>query len=130
MRQRSSALTELTPARELTLADRWRVMVYARRGEAPTDPLMARAVVDWATAYLERGNRALERAFTAIGLVVFPCLTVFLALRGSYLAASATGLVVFVHLAQALLTPVFRVRNVRRALAAAEQYVEALDSPG
>jgi hypothetical protein len=58
---------------------------------------------------------------TAIGLIVFPAAFVFALIRGSALVAITTGVVILVHLAQVVLTPVFRTGRVRRALEACER---------
>jgi hypothetical protein len=69
--------------RALSYGDKWRVGGFLRRGEAPQDPRIAAAVVEWAESYQRQEQRhaALLRWLPLVVVIVCGAATILFAVE-------------------------------------------------
>jgi hypothetical protein len=107
----------------LSWGDKLRVSRHLARGQAPADPLLATAAVELAESYPRQGRflAAAMRWFPLISLPLFGLAAIFAAVEGDHFGLVLYGLWVVGNLAQLVLNPVTRPKNMARALEAAKR---------
>lgn len=109
----------------LSYGDRWRVVGFLRRGEAPQDPQIAAAAVEWAEDYQRQGRSraALLRWFPLVVGIVCGAAAVLFAIEGDAMVAILNALLALVNLGHLTLNPTVRPRSVARSLKASKEVV-------
>lgn len=109
--------------RALSFGDKWRVGQSLRRGEAPKDPEMAAAAVEWAESYRlqSRSRTALLRWLPLAVVIACGAAAILFAIEGDAPVAILNGLIVLANLAHLAFNPVVRPKSVARCLEASKR---------
>lgn len=114
---------ELPAFQALSYGDKWRASGYLRRGQAPTDPRIATAVVELAEGY-QRRSRAyatLLRWWPVVMVVFLAYLTTSAAIDGDQVGLMLRGLTFLGTVGLAVLDPALRPKNMARSLEASRR---------
>jgi hypothetical protein len=114
---------EMQTFKTLSYRDKVRVSSRLARGRAPADPLLATAAVELAESY-QRQKRFLVAAmrwFLVFSVPFFALAAVFAAVAGDQRGLILYGLLFVGNLAQFVLNPVTRPKNMARALEASKR---------
>jgi Ser/Thr protein kinase RdoA (MazF antagonist) len=109
--------------RALSFAGKWEVIGYLRRGEAPQDPQIAAAAVEWAEGYQRQGPRhaAALRYLPALVVVVCGLAAIFFAADGDAMVAILNAIIALVNFGHLMINPVTRPQRMARSLQASKE---------
>lgn len=118
---------EMPVFQALSYWDKWRASGYLRRGQAPTDPRMATAVVELAESYQRqsRAYAALLRWWPVVMVVSLGYLTISAAIDGDQVGLMLRGLTFLGAVGIAVLDPAIRPKNMARSLEASRRVTAA-----
>jgi hypothetical protein len=106
--------------RALSFGDKWRVIGYLRRGDAPQDLQIATAVVEWAEGYQRQAPRyaAAVRYLPAVVAVVCGLAAIFFAAEGEAMVAAVNAIVALVNFGHLMISPAIRPQKMAHSLQA------------
>ncbi len=109
--------------RALSFGDKWRVIGYLRRGEAPQDSRIAAAVIEWAEGYQRQTPRyaAALRYLPSVVVVVCGLAAIFFAAEGEALVAAVNAIVALVNFGHLMINPAIRPQKMARSLQASRE---------
>jgi hypothetical protein len=117
--------------RALKIRDRTRVFGYLRRGEAPQDPALAEAAIQYGEGILRsRTLRVFNRAFMVLLLAGSTFLAVQHASEGWTARAAFDMAVTLGFIALLARSPIFWPQRVRESLAATTSHLQGTGSDG
>jgi|GEM_PF-2969727 len=115
--------------RALSFGEKWSIRGYVARGSAPSNPRLARAAIELAESYqrqrLYAGMRWLPGVMIAIGLAGL----LLNALDGDQIGTILNVLIIVVAVAQYILNPATKPKNVARSVEASRQIIGGGDPP-
>jgi hypothetical protein len=107
----------------LPFRDKWRVRGFLVRGETPSDPHWATAVVELAESYSRQGRAYVlsVRWLPIFMLVVYGYVALPRAIDGDIAMAIVYGLIVLLSLVSLIFSPVNRPKNMARSVDASRR---------
>lgn len=117
--------TQIQTYRAMSFGDKLRAARLLTRGEAPSDPQMAVAVVALAESYRAHGRAyaALIRWLPLFSVIVFGAISIPRAIEGNILMTVMAVLLVLGSVGHLMLNPAVRPKNLARSLEAARRIV-------
>lgn len=108
---------------ELSLGDKWRATRLLSQGEAPSDPAMARAVIELAEKYRSRRRvyGVLDRWWPIAAVIVFGAISIPAAIAGNVAMTIVVVLLLLGSVLHVMFNPALRPKNIARSLEASQR---------